>query len=403
MEQKSVSNLKLASIAVGTFFMMMCNGVINNTTSYFIAPVTEYLHCSRTSFSVYFTIITICSAIMSIVVGPIAQKLGPRKSALVAMVGSGCGFFLLSRLQNLAMVYIAAVLIGVFQAFVVVPTVGIINKWFDKKAGSVTGVTMSATGFGGLLMGLVMPAVVANFSWRTGYLICLGIWIVLTALVFLLTGGEPPAKEGAQATKAKKASTAKGSEAYTKVVRSPGFILLMISACAISGVSMISQHMSALLTGNGMNVATVSMIMGVMSLALAFAKILEGLLFDRIPDHLFVPAVMLVGTIGYLALTFRSTPMMLLGVLGYGISAAGCTVLYPAILRHVYGKELTGAVWGICWAMFMIGHAIWTPFYAWVFDFTGSYTPALISSAVIFVLLALYMFILLSRTPKADG
>ena len=390
------SRTKLFLVACGTFLMMLCNGIINNSTTYFTLAVTEYLGISKTTFSLYFTIITICSAVMSLIVGPMARRLGPRLSALTACVGVGAGFFVMSRVTSLWMVYAGALLIGIFQAFVVVPTVSVINAWFVKNTGTVTGITMSATGFGGLLMGAIMPSVVANFSWRTGYLICMGLWVVLTVFISFLTAGEPPRQ--IEAGKGKQVGSA-GRE----LLRTPAFWLLMLSACAISGVSMVSQHMSVLLTANGMAVGTVSLIMGVMSLGLAVFKIVEGSLYDRVPEKVFVPAVLLFGTAGYLALTLKSTPMMIFGVLGYGCSAAACTVLYPIILRRLYGPERATAVWGVCWAMFMLGHAIWTPIYAKVFDMTGSYTPAVISSAVILALIALYLSAQLAAVRRREA
>ena len=388
------SKTKLFLVGCGTFLMMMCSGIINNSTTYFTLSVTEYLGVSRTTFSLYFTIITICSAVMSLVVGPMAKRLGPRFSALTACVGTGLGFFVMSRITSLWMVYAGALLIGVFQAFVVVPAVSVINAWFTENTGTVTGIAMSATGFGGLLMGALMPSVVANYSWRTGYLICMTLWVVVTLLISFLTAGDPPRQ--IEASKGKKMS---GGE----LLRAPSFWVLMLTACAISGVSMISQHMSVLLTENGMPVATVSLIMGVMSLGLAIFKIAEGSLYDRVPEKIFVPAVLIIGAVGYLALTANSTPLLVFGVLGYGCSAAACTVLYPIILRRLYGAEQATAVWGICWAMFMLGHAIWTPVYAKIYDMTGSYTPGVISSAVILALIAVYLSARLAEARRRDA
>ena len=343
---ESVSKTRLTLVAAGTFLMMLCNGIINNSTTYFIVPVSEYLGCSTTTFSIYFTIITICSAIMSLIVMPMVTRMGMRISAFTACIGVGAGFFMMSRVQALWMVYAGALLIGIFQAFVVVPTVSVINAWFAKGAGTVTGITMSATGFGGLLMGLIMPPVVANLDWRTGYLVILGLWICITLMISFLVGGKAPGSEGAAASSAKKEKTR--DEEYYKLLRTPSFWLVILSAVCISGICMITQHMSVLLETHGMSVSMISMIMGSMSLALAFFKIAEGILADRIPLHIMTPAVLLVGAAGYLALLSSSTALQFFGVCGYGCAAASCTVLYPVILRRLYGKRLGTAVWGIC-------------------------------------------------------
>ena len=406
----NVSKGKLTAVGIGAFLMMLCAGIINNSTTYFMLSVTEYLNVTKTTFSIYFTIVTVCSAIMALVVMPIATKLGPTKSALTAMIGGGCGFFLLSRLTALWMVYAGAVLVGVFQSFVVVPSMSIINKWFvGKNTSTVTGIVMSATGFGGLMMGVLMPSVVSNFSWRTGYLVCTALWVVVTLLISILTAGEPPkaetvspVPETAQDSGAGEGAAKKGSAEYLRLIRSPRFILLMITAMASAGVTMISQHMSVLLETNGMGVTMISAIMGVMSIALAIAKIIEGSLYDRVPRKIFTPVVMLIGAVGYFCLSLHSTSALILGVVGYGISAASCTVLYPAIMRHMFGRKMTTATWGICWAMFMLGHAVWTPLYAWTFDMTGSYSLGVYITTAIYIFLAVYLFILLSRPAHEE-
>lgn len=399
MQSFNVSKVRLFLVAVGTFCMMLCNGIINNSTTYFIKPVSEYLGIETTTFSLYFTIITICSAIMSLIVLPMVNRIGMRISAYVACIGVSAGFFMMSRVQSLWMVYAGALLIGIFQAFVVVPTVSVINAWFTKNAGTVTGITMSATGFGGLLMGIIMPQVVANLDWRTGYMVIVGIWIVLTILISFLVGGEAP---GSTASKDISKKKNEKDEAYQKLLRTPSFWLVILSAVCVSGVAMITQHMSPLMESHGMSLSMISLIIGSMSLALSIFKIIEGILADKVPLQLMTPFVLLVGAAGYLSLMSTNTGLMLFGALGYGCAASACTVLYPVILRRLYGKRLGTAVWGICWAAFMLGHAIWTPLFAKIYDATRSYDLALISSAVIFVTAAVFLFFQISRNGMEE-
>ena len=122
----NVSSFRLFLVAVGTFCMMLCNGIINNSTTYFIKPVSEFLGGETTTFSLYFTIITICSAIMSLVVMPMVMRIGMRISAIIACIGVGAGFFMMSRVQALWMVYAGALLIGIFRAF---DMKGNVEKW----------------------------------------------------------------------------------------------------------------------------------------------------------------------------------------------------------------------------------------------------------------------------------
>ena len=139
-----------------------------------------------------------------------------------------------------------------------------------------------------------------------------------------------------------------------------------------------------------------------LSLGLSFFKIVEGILADKIPLQIMTPVVLFIGAAGYLSLMANNTGLLFFGALGYGCAASSCTVLYPVILRRLYGKRLGTAVWGICWAAFMLGHAIWTPLIAKTYDVTGSYNVALISSAIIFVVAGIFLFIQISTKGMVE-
>lgn len=155
-EKRQVSNTKLVLVAMGAVMLMISSAVVSNSTSYFITSVTEELNISRAAFSVYYTIISITTAIGSVLCGTLIPKLGNRKAFLVGTVGVTIGFLIMSRLTSLTMVYAGAAFIGFCQAFIVVPPVSVVNTWFPKEHnGLVMGLTMAGTGMGGVVMAQV--------------------------------------------------------------------------------------------------------------------------------------------------------------------------------------------------------------------------------------------------------
>ena len=132
-EKRQVSNTKLVLVAMGAVMLMISSAVVSNSTSYFITSVTEELNISRAAFSVYYTIISITTAIGSVLCGTLIPKLGNRKAFLVGTVGVTIGFLIMSRLTSLTMVYAGAAFIGFCQAFIVVPPVSVVNTWFPKE------------------------------------------------------------------------------------------------------------------------------------------------------------------------------------------------------------------------------------------------------------------------------
>ncbi len=354
---EKVSKAKLFAAAVGAMLMMLGNGVVANSMTYFITPVTEVLGCTKAQFSIYYTIITSCTAVMSLLMNQFLKKLGLRKAFIISSIGVTAGYLILSRASNLGMIYVGAGLIGVCQIFVVVPSVNVINAWFTKNHGLVTGFAMSATGFGGLIMGAIMPSMVAGIGWRAGYMTYAGIWLVISIAVNILVG-ETPLYQEKEGETAASGNQEKGGKEYQALLKTPSFWGLMATGFFASGVSMIAQHLSVHLEMRGLDIVTISAVMGIWSLMLGLFKIAEGYLYDRLPERFFVGATMFFGAVGYLALCGRGMAWLMLGVVGYARGAASNTVLYPLIMRRLYGKELASAAWGICYAAFMAGGAV---------------------------------------------
>ena len=225
-EKKQVSSAQLVLAAIGAIMLMVSSAVVSNSTSYFITSVTEALNVTRAQFSGYYTIISITTAIGSVLCGTLIPKIGNRKAFLIGTVGVSVGFVIMSRLTSLTMVYLGAVFIGFCQAFIVVPPVSVVNTWFPKKHnGLVMGLTMAGTGMGGIVMAQVMPRIVENVNWRTGYLVCAVMYLVLTLVANALCGGKVPEEE----TSASEEKTEKKKESLDMSgVLSVAFIFMVL-------------------------------------------------------------------------------------------------------------------------------------------------------------------------------
>ena len=276
------SSFRLALAALGTFLLMFASAIVSNSTSYFIVAVTDAIQVSRAEFSVYYTIVSICTAVSSVMCGFIVTKIGYRKAFLIGSFGVAIGFIIMSRLTTLWMVYAGAVFIGAFQAFIVVPPVAVVNSWFPKKHnGLVMGLTMAGTGGGGIIMAQVMPRVVEYVDWRTGYLICAIGFVAITLVGNALCGGKAPEYEDEVPAAAKTEKMGKKDASYIKNVTSAAFILF-VAACVLKCFSAVfNQHYSAHLQ-DSFTVEQVALAMTVFNVVLIIMKISQGALYDKL-------------------------------------------------------------------------------------------------------------------------
>ena len=391
------SNLRLVLVAIGTFLLMCASSIISNSTSYFIVAVTEAIDVTRVQFSVYYTIVSICAAIMSVVCGFVAPKIGFRRSFLIGSIGVAIGFIIMSRLTALWMVYVGAVFIGSFQAFIIVPPVAVVNNWFPKKHnGLVMGLTMAGTGGGGIVMAQVMPRVVEYVDWRTGYLICAIGFAVITLIGNALCGGKAPEYEEEEKTEARKLD--KKDASYIKNILSLPFILF-VAACVLKNLaSVFNQHFSAHLQ-ESFTVGQVATVMTVFNVALLVMKISQGALYDKLKYKVMLILVAL-SSVAYIGWTSKNYYIVIFCTIILMFCCSTETVCHPLFLKEMYGKEFSSAAWGICRGFASVGNAIGAVLWGGIYDNFGTYNVGLYFEPVAITGICILIFICITLTKR---
>jgi len=393
------SKTKLIRILAGTFLLMMSSSVVSNSTTYFITAVTSALNCTRTEFSLYYTVLQICTAVMSLMMGSILRKCPLRAIFIVGCLGTSSGFIIMSYLQNLTMVYIGAAIIGIFQTLIIVPVVSVVNSWFHEHNGLAIGITMSATGFGGIMMAQIMPRIVAGVNWRTGYLVCAALYFIISGVALILAGGKAPEIED-EKDKYNTKETMKNEDAYSRAIKSPMLWIVILCCLVGDGASMNAQHLSAHLEEQSLSITMIATVMSLFSITLAFCKILEGYLYGKLGSKIFIPILFTISICGYLLLTTTNMISLLTGILCFGFAGAMITAVYPLIMREIYGAKLASSLWGFCWAAIACGNSIFTPIIGRLYDTTGSYNTGYYMSATITFIVGIIFYLRLAYARK---
>lgn len=373
-ETKKVSSTKLVLVAMGAVMLMVSSAIVSNSTSYFITSVTEELSISRAAFSVYYTIISITTAIGSVLCGTLIPKIGNRRAFLIGTVGVTAGFLVLSRLTSLPMVYAGAILIGFCQAFIVVPPVSVVNTWFPKNHnGLVMGLTMAGTGMGGIIMAQVMPRVVMNVSWRTGYLVCAIMFFVLTLIANAMCGGDAPESEKEEDS-LEDTPKKKESLDMSKVL-SVAFIFMVLGCMSKCFSSVFNQHYSAHLQDN-FGTEQIALAMTVFNIVLIIMKISMGTIYDKLKYKGMLIAIFIT-SFGYFGWASDNFTIVLLATVPVMFCCSADTVSSPLFLNEAFGKKFASAAWGICWGALYVGNALGSIMWGALYDTFGSYNLGL--------------------------
>jgi sugar phosphate permease len=125
---------------------------------------------------------------MSIVVGLLLDKYGPRKLMAFGLFVTGLGFIGMSQMQNLWHFYVVMAVLTFGMSFgTFLPIVATVGNWFVRKRSRAMGVLMSASAIGAMAAPLLVWFV-DSIGWRDALLsVGIGFWIVGIPAIFVMT------------------------------------------------------------------------------------------------------------------------------------------------------------------------------------------------------------------------
>ena len=122
----------------------------------FFKEFVEEFGWTRAVTSVPFSLAFITSGLMSVFMGGLTDRIGPRKVIILSGFVLGLGFFLMSRVTNAWQLFLFyGVIIGIGLSGTFVPLASTGARWFFKRRNVMTGIIVSGSGLGQLLMPLL--------------------------------------------------------------------------------------------------------------------------------------------------------------------------------------------------------------------------------------------------------
>lgn len=365
--------------AAAAFLTMMAMAVTTSTLSFFVEPMCQQLGVGRGSVSLIFSLMTVSCALTNPALGQLAGKKGVRGILIFGGIW-GCGsLLLLSRAEQLWMIYLAGFLLGFFgtNSIGLCSNVIVQSAYDHRQASAVLGVVMSGSGVGGMIFNLMIPAVMAGATWQKAMVVLALCWLSVLLLSALLLGRESPMEQRQHAPGMGLGMT------RAEALKSPKFYLLALVSIAITFACGVQQQQPSLLGAYGFAGSAVSLMLSVQTAVLALGKISQGILYGRLGVRRGGCTMLMVFAAAFLILLVPdlSWPGMILMALGLGIN----TTLMPLVARQIFGTREYAAIWGLLVTAGSIGTIVANPLWGGVFDVTGSYTPALILVPVLLI------------------
>jgi MFS family permease len=382
--------------------------IVYGTVQYFfgvlVVPVGGEMGWSRAELSLSYSTSLAVAGLLGL---PLASWIDRRGARAVLALGSligGLSLIALGRVRTLwqwDLIWGGG--LGLAGAMTLYPvTMTVVANWFHHRRGTAMA---TLTVLGGLASPLFIPLagwLVPHVGWRqTLTLFGLAQLVIALPLALLLVRRHPE-DVGLFPDGALSASRA-GSHPETGVglrpaARSPAFWTQTLTAfVGLGGSNVLFAHQVAYMIGRGQPPEVAASLAGAVGLASLPGRLVLNLLTNQLSAQRLLAATQCVLAVGVAALALGGSLAGLLAyVVIFGAAFGGSAPLIALVRAEHFGRRAfasIGAVQGIP----ALGGAALGPLAAgWSYDRTGSYLPALVAVAALYVISAATMFL----TPR---
>jgi sugar phosphate permease len=356
--------------------------------SIMLKPLTQEFGWSRTAATGAITTGTIIAGILSLPIGKLADKYGPRALTSLGALMTAIAYLAFSKLVALWQFYLIFIIsraISTNTLSNIVPRTAVVN-WFFRFRGRALGLLAMSPALGASVLTIIAQFIMKNHGWRVVFVIFAIGMIVFQATPAALILRKRPEDLGLLPDGERKvavsitSSTQVGAEeelnwTLRDAIRTSAIWLLsaaIVVALAIN--SGIGFHMAAYFTDVGIDSTIAVGAISVYALTGAISNLIWGFLTERLPERIMAATVMIISAGAILFLHFVRTAVGAYAfAVIFGLSSRGEGLLVNIILAQYYGRSSFGTITGFVFPFSMIGLGFGPLISAFSFDLTGSY------------------------------
>lgn len=403
------------------FLFFVASGTLGYGMSLFVKPLTDEFGWGRAEIMGGSTMNFLISGLIAPFIGRIVPRIGAKRIIAIGALGMGCSFALWSLTQNIYQYYLFAVMAGIFGGGMgIVPISMVVANWFSRKRGWAIGVLGSGIGVGGFIMPQIIGNIfIPNFGWRTSYLLCGLLIVILIIPLDILVIRTKPEDMGLFADGAstppegvvnnghdRRRVRSRVEMDFSQAKKTSAFWMMALAfgVFSIANASIMQNH-APHLQGIGYNLALAATAVSMVGVGSAIGKFSFGWLCDYLPAKFSLVIGIGCEAIGVLILMNigPSSP-------GYWIYAyalvfglgVGCWLPSMSMaVSSTFGVKNYGIIFGVVNLIWSVGGSIGPVTAGFIYDGTGSYFWAFIVALAMYVIAVPVM--MLVRSPKADA
>jgi len=361
-------------------------------------------------------IVYACTAVLS---GHLFDRLGARVVFPIGALCMGSGLMLCSMSETLIGLTVSyGILLGFsYAALGFIPHMAIVPRWFDRRRGLASAVSLAGVGLGSLAVAALSAELIVHLGWRETMW-----WLGIAAMAVLIPMNvlfhRPSAESVGLIRDGRSARVATPSEppiagaSIRTAVRTRDFWLLALAVSMTGTCTMtLVVHQTRMLVDMGYGLPVASLIFGMLGLTRAAGGLIWGPLSDRIGRStcvVFICAISIVG-LGMLWLMSQvpaeSVTLRIALLSGYlltfGIGFNGMAPVYASAVSDRFAGRNLGTILGLLDLGFGVGSAVGPWWAGWMFDRYGSYDHVIVGVALGVVITGLALWGATRRREKA--
>jgi MFS family permease len=335
------------------------------------------------------TMFYLTSACLSMPVGSLVGRKGPRGVFTIGALAMGTSVILLGRVTAPWQVYAIFMLTGVGYACLG-PTAltTTLAPWFERHQGRAVTIALLGASFGGmiglpllatgietlgftratLLAGLAVMAVVLPLAWKVmrRHPQELGLW----------PDGTPP---GARAPGAEPRQWNRSAAIATLQFRTS---IAAFGLALLVQLGFLTHHIA--LAAPTLGASGAAALVSGTAVAAFIGRIALARFSDSVDVRLAAAAMFSGGAVALALLAFAASPLALVvASVAYGLTIGNVTTLSPIIVRREFGAASFGAIYGVGAMIIGLLSCLGPSLYGWLHDWSGGYRLPLLTAAAI--------------------
>jgi predicted MFS family arabinose efflux permease len=326
------------------------------------------------------------AAIGTLLIGPwaghLADRVGPRRVALVGLLLLAAATALIGGTgPSVWSWYAGWTVFGIVQTGCgnVIWMNGVVSR-FDRNRGLALGLMLSGVALTNGFAPRFVVAVLSAFNWRAVFLIIASFialvgWPLVWA--FFYGASDLGRRRGVVKSVEAKAARPHSQKALLyQAFRRPQFWMMAIAfvmvACATDALLV---HLVPILSDAGMSAQEAANVAFIIGPATIFGGFTSGYALDRLPPRLVTAAALSLPTISYALLLSGQTSFLGASVCAFfvGTALGTETQTMAYLVSRYFPQEAFGAIYGILLGLFAMSFGIGPVVAGWVFDVTRSY------------------------------